>query len=295
MGGRSHSRRPGRLCRLTHQPPARLWRHPLAIAFVGMLGMFLSAPSAAQGSIRYHWQDTFSEIEKAKLVTWLTRTYEAKQSLVGVLPFAVHIHFHRVSNAEEPVPWAHTQRSPDQGVHFYVDPQYPFEDFINDWTAPHELSHLILPYLGSRQAWFAEGFASYMQYQIMIEMGVLTQAQSRQRYLERFNRAQQRFDLPHLPFAKAAQELRKQRRFPTLYWGGAIYFWQVNAQLREHSADALIGALAQFVQCCRRSTRTFDQLITQLDTLTASQDFSTALKSFREQPGFPEFIGNKGR
>jgi len=69
------------------------------------------------------------------------------------------VHFHR----RDAGALGHTRRSRRQSVHFYVDPQFSYDALRRDWTASHELSHLVLPYLGAEHIWFAEGFASDMQ------------------------------------------------------------------------------------------------------------------------------------
>jgi len=223
------------------------------------------------------------------LVSWIEQTDAALTALVGKLPFTKHIYFHRLEQAREPVPWAHTQRRPNQGVHFHVDPTYPLAEFTADWTAPHELSHLVLPYLGERHAWFAEGFASFMQYQIMAQMGIVDERDLRKQYLERFSKAESSFDIPDLPFAEAARELRAQRRFPIMYWGGAVYFWQMDRWLAAHTQSGLNSTLRAYVSCCRARTRHLRQLMESLDGITNDAVFSAYFTSFRSRPGFPEY------
>ena len=58
---------------------------------------------------------------------------------------------------------------------------------MNDWTAPHEMSHLAIPYIGEKEVWFAEGFASFMQYQVMMEMGVMTKVLADRAYHSKFS------------------------------------------------------------------------------------------------------------
>ncbi len=245
--------------------------------------------TSAVAELKFHWPDSFENHHKTKLVSWISQTNAGLTQLVGPLPFTTHIYFHRTDNAREPVPWAHTQRSPMQAVHFYVDPAYPLQDFLDDWTAPHELSHLVLPYVGENYAWFAEGFASYMQYQVMIAMGVLNEQEAAARYKTRFQRAAGRYDLPSLPFAEAASVLRSRGQYPTLYWGGAVYFWQVDTHLQTSANTSLIASLRTYVQCCRQKTRQLTQLLKSLDDITQSSLFSERMKHFETQLGFPIF------
>jgi hypothetical protein len=61
----------------------------------------------------------------------------------------------------------YTRRDGKGSVHFHVDTRFGLTKFVDDWTVYHELAHMALPYLGSEYRWFSEGFASFMQYQIM--------------------------------------------------------------------------------------------------------------------------------
>ncbi len=191
-----------------------------------------SVPAEVSSSgLRFVWLDDFSAAEQAKLAVWVEETYAAVVRLAGPLPVPTRVYFHRRDGAREPVPWAHTQRSSRQGVHLHVDPRFPLADFRRDWTAPHELSHLILPYLGRRHAWFAEGFASYLQYAVMQTMGVLSADEARRRYQRNLERAERGYEHPRRPFVAAAPRLRAEGKYPVMYWGGAAYFMQVDRAL----------------------------------------------------------------
>jgi len=49
------------------------------------------------------------------------------------------------------------------------------------------MSHLAIPYVGEKEVWFAEGFASFMQYQVMMEMGVMTKVLADRAYHSKFS------------------------------------------------------------------------------------------------------------
>lgn len=254
-----------------------------------LICLLASLPAYSQDSnLRFHWEDSFNATEKRRLQNWIIRTDTALTELVGELPFTRHIFFHRRDDSGEPVPWAHTQRGSTQGVHFYVDLSYPQQDFDEDWTAPHELSHLVIPYLGRKNAWFAEGFASYMQYQVMMQMGVLTSTDAQQRYTQRIKRAEKKFALDDLPFTEAAPKLRGMGQYPTMYWGGAVYFKQVAQQLDGQGKASLLATLASYVSCCRNDEASLQTLIEQLDQLASGEVFRHCMDEFERQPGFPD-------
>jgi hypothetical protein len=264
------------------------------LLFNSLLFISLLSNLAYAGGLQFHWEDDFNPEERQRLRQWIEQTDAALTSLVGDLPLTRHIYLHRRDNSREPVPWAHTQRGSEQGVHFHVDPRFPQSAFLEDWTAPHELSHLIIPYLGEGYSWFAEGFASYMQYQVMGAMGVIEPDEIDRRYADRFQRAERKFgaaggSYTDMPFAKAAPKLRAARQYPTMYWGGAVYFWQVDQWLQQHAGTTLTNALQSYVDCCRNNPARINELMSILDGLVENTVFSHCMTVLRQKPGFPEF------
>lgn len=253
------------------------------------VGLFAVCSASAHAQLQFEWRDRFSEHEETMLTDWLQQTYAALQEAVGPLPFDVLIYFHRADRGSGPVPWAHTQRGSRQGVHFYVNTRQSARSFLSDWTASHELSHLVIPYLGERHAWFAEGFASFMQFQVMRQLGVIDQGEMMKRYLVRFEKARSRYTYDDVPFAEAAPQLRSQGQYPTMYWGGALYFWQVNQALQQQGEGDLIAVLREYLACCRMRRQGLQGLTKQLDQLSDTVLFTSTLTEFRSRAGFPRY------
>lgn len=258
---------------------------PCAPHWVAVLLLVVYAGSA-HGALRFHWLDDFTDAERARLTRWISGTQAALESLVGVPQFDVHIYMRRRDGAGEPVPWAHTRRDDRPGVVFHVDASQSLAEFRADWTAPHELSHLVLPHLGDEHSWFAEGFASYMQYQVMHAMGVLSAAEVAERYRERLGSARAAYRFPDLPFVQAAPRLRAERKYPVMYWGGAAYFLRADARLRS-AGSSVVAVSAKYLACCRRPEETLDALVAALDRTSGNKVFGPLLEEYRTVPGFP--------
>lgn len=247
--------------------------------------------SPARADLHFHWQAAFDVATQTMVRAWLSESFDALESHVGELPIPVHVHVHRRSPANEPVPWAQTRRGTPQGVNFHIDPRFPSQAFRKDWTAAHEFSHLVLPYLGAEHTWFAEGFASFMQYQVMQAKGVLTAAEVEGLYRDKIARAQRNYRHPHKSFVDAAPQLRAEGRYPTLYWGGAVYFRRVDAAL--HASDSsLRQVLSTYLRCCRRDYDDLDHLLTTLDRLADTALFSQGYARLRNSKGFPEDVAH---
>lgn len=247
----------------------------------------LCAPAAAE--LVWHWESGFEAAEQAKLREWVSTVAKSVEEAVAPYPFDVHIHFHRTASAA-PVPWANTIRFRRQGVNVHVNPEHVHAELLSDWTLYHELAHLFLPYLGRQHAWFAEGFASYMQYQLMHAAGVVSAEDMRARYRQKIERAARRYDMPDQNFIEAAPALRARRDYPTQYWGGAVYFLRVDAYLRGRGAS-IPEVVSEFVACCRFEAHDLDELIETLDRLAGAPVFSGELAKFRRAKGFPAYTG----
>lgn len=245
---------------------------------------------AAEGrtALVFHFEDRFSSSEQEMLTEWITEVSAAMTSLVGALPFDVEVRLLR-QRSGGPVPWANTLRGRHQGVRFHVDTRYPLERFRKDWTAPHEFSHLILPYLGRKNAWFAEGFASYMQYQVMHAMGVLTEDDVARRYRTRIDKAARNYGYPDRPFVDAAPRLRAEGKYPTMYWGSAVFFLHLSQELKRETNLTLSELLARYLYCCRRTSDSLNRVIATFDELIGSSVVSGELATFRNRQGFPRY------
>lgn len=262
--------------------------------FLGCLALNCIASTQLSAKTIWHWEDGFSNSDKAMLTQWISQTLDAIEGLVGPYPFDVNIYFNQINNSHEsvsltgPTPWAHTQRGRKQGVKFYVDTRYPIEDFLNDWTAPHELSHLIIPYLGKNNAWFAEGFASFMQYQVMQSMGVISQEQAMAMMQKRVKKAENDYSEKGVSFISAAPRLVQKKKFPVMYWGGAVYFLSIDQVLKKDDSR-LTDTLKHYLACCRFKAINLPTLIDQLDNASNSQLFSNQYVQFSTTRGFPNY------
>lgn len=257
-----------------------------------LAALFLSAllgtlSPAASASLVWHWEEPFTASEKRQLTTWLEETRDALERFVGPFPFDVHVYMKRHSRGGEPVPWANTWRAGEQALHFYVDTDYSLDEFLGDWTAPHEMAHLILPYVGRENSWFAEGFASYLQHSLMAELGVISADEALARRDRRMRAATAVLDAELDPLPDNVASLRQRRQFPTFYWGGAVYWERVDARLQEQGSS-LQQVLTDYLDCCRMGRHSLDDLAAVLDRAGATEIFSEELAMMRREPGCPE-------
>lgn len=246
------------------------------------------APGAATaGSLtRWHWEQDFSEEERTGLSAWIMHSTAAMDALFGPLSARFDVHFYRLEGRGEPVPWGETNKGGGRHVHFYVDPSYAWADFRADWTAPHELTHLLFPYLGEDSRWFAEGVASYLQYPLLFADGQMTWTQVIASYRARFASARASATGSQSVVERSRGDL--QGRYLPIYWGGAAFFLAADRALFEQRGLRLTDIVARYSACCYRpwGVEAAD-LIAQFDRLSDSRVFSQAYAATVAAPGFP--------
>jgi hypothetical protein len=243
----------------------------------------LSAMDEPRTSIVWHWEDEFSVTEREKVEEWLNKVTVATESTIGPYPFTLHFFIHRRNGASEPVPWANTRRHPLQGVDFHIDPAYSLQAFLDDWTAPHEISHLSIPYLGRSEAWFAEGFASFMQYQIMQRLGIYSRQEVRERYSQKIESVRPYFDGDQ-DFVTVSRELQRRNNYPAMYWGGASYFMHMDQRLKAELNMEFTTLIKDYLICCRLKDDSLEQLIDSWDRLIGDFLFANMLQSYQADP-----------
>ena len=228
------------------------------------------------------WEDSFGRDEQEMVHEWMEKVEKGRDACFGKYPFKPVYYIHSRTSSGEPVPWAHTTRSSVQGVHFYIDNGYALNAFIEDWTAPHEIAHLALPFVGKENMWFSEGFASFMQYQVMLEMGVLQKDELEEMYHQKASMALSRFS-GEGSFTEACGQLLKTHDYPAIYWGGACYFMKTNRDLERKKNSSLVEVIRHYQKDYRMKDRNLEEVIQSLDEVSGTRLFSENLDLFQNE------------
>jgi hypothetical protein len=209
-------------------------------------------------------------------------------ALFGPLPYQYRVFFHRSIDPNDPVPWAHTWKGMGRDVHFHVDTSHAWDTFKDDWTAPHELTHLMFPYLGDSGAWFSEGIASYLQYQIMYANNSIDWSEGIARYKDRFRHARSQ-GRKELSIVDLSREAGKLGLYVRLYWGGAVYFMQVDKRLYEERRMRLTQVIRQYMHCCYKGPGArVATMIKTFDRISNSKIFTETYYNTVAKNSFPD-------
>ncbi len=128
-----------------------------------------------------------------------------------------------------------------------------------------------------------------MQYQVMHAMGTLSAERAADRYAERIESAAAAYRYPDLRFIDAAPKLLREHNYPTMYWGGAIFFLRLNDTLQERADTNVISLVADYMRCCRRSRDSLGGLAASLDDILGEPVVAEGLRAFGETRGFPGY------
>lgn len=239
----------------------------------------------------FHWETEFDEDEKSRMTTYVGAVRKGVEAYFGEYKFPVNVYFHKLESSE-PIPWAHTVRSNEQGVHLHVDLSFSDEEFLKDWTAPHEISHLALPFVGRKNMWFSEGFATFMQHQVLLEMGTWTQQEVDDKFKRKFERHKDHYN-SNKSITELSLELRSQGQYGALYWGGVSYFYYVDKLLAEKGVS-FRSVLQAYQSELRLKDNSLLDVINSLDALSKTTVFSDLIKKYRNDEAREIFLLSTG-
>jgi len=215
-------------------------------------------------------------ITKKEILLWIKNAASSVAKVYGAFP---------VKNAQvliipggpkrEPVPFGMVVRGGGLSIQFYIDPSRPVEEFIADWTATHELSHSLLPYIQREQMWLSEGLATYYQYVLMGRDGRLTEQQAWQRIYNGFQKGKR--NSPGKSVKQTAENMGRYHAYPFVYWTGAAMMLKADVALRKESKGkkSLDAVLRQIKNNLIPATRTWGgrEMLVEMDDVANSSIF----------------------
>jgi hypothetical protein len=243
------------------------------------------------------WQGEFSDAQRAKLKTWLDSVSQTVTLLNGSLPRPKIRIALKSYPASEAVPFARVLRYDPEGVLFYVNPERPLDEFVTDWTAYHELTHLFIPYPGLDGVWFSEGLASYYQNILQFRAGLLSKEQTLQRLKGGFDRGRKDDGYSELTLGELTPIMREKHTFMRVYWSGALYFLEADIKLRQLTEGTdnpmtLDDVLRKFGYCCLLQDREWTglEIAEQFDQIVGAPLFAPLYMSYEQTNAIPDYL-----
>ena len=247
---------------------------PGTVAFGRFTERTLAVPG---GELHVALLDGRPKADEQQIAAWLQAAAGAVATLYGRFPVAsLQVVVVPGAHGPGPVPSAYVLRGGGPGAHFFINQRRAAEEFRSDWSAVHELSHLLLPYVDSADAWLSEGVASYYQNVLRARAGIITAQEAWQSMVTSFERA--RHDVSGVTLADATDRMYRNGDFMRVYWEGAAIMLLADQRLRERSGgrQSLDAVLEQLQRCCLSPEVAWHaaDLLRQLDELTGGEVFA---------------------
>ncbi len=273
-------------------PTFRLDHTPIEWRDLTAFGYFESRDVEVGGAtLRMAVLDAAKPASTADMDRWIREAASAVSSLYGRFPLQQpQILVVPIGEQSEAVPWAQVLRGGGAAAHFFVDQNRPLSEFRKDWTATHELSHMLLPYVGRGDAWLSEGLASYYQNVLRARAGMVSEEVAWQKLYAGFERGRRGTDDESL--ADVSGNMRENGGYMRVYWSGAAIALMADVELRRRSDGrmSLDIAMSGLADCCLPGDRTWSarEVFARLDDITDSTVFMTLYNQNVSARHFPD-------
>ncbi|NNF16526.1 MAG: hypothetical protein HKN70_07240 [Gammaproteobacteria bacterium] len=240
------------------------------------------------GELRVSILRTEYESQEEKITHWLKAAAENVTRVHGSFPLkstqVVVIPVNGRSN--EAVPFGRVIRDGGEAVQFFVNTRRPLDEFTGDWTATHEFSHLLFPYVEDR--WVSEGLASYYQNVLMARGKEYTPRRAWQKLYEGFERGKR-----SAPGMSPHSATFGNGGLMKVYWSGAVLALIADVKLRELSdgRESLDTVVRQLRYCCLPSRKIYSDrdFFIELDRHTEHKIFKKLYDEYAHSAGFPNW------
>ena len=227
--------------------------------------------------------------QKTKIRLWIEKTVDPVTLVYGYFPQPhPQVLVIPIGNRNEAVVTASVLRGGGLAAIFYIDESRPLEEFMDAWNPTHEFSHMLIPYVSSRDRWLSEGLASYYQNVLRARDGRLGETQAWQKLYDGFQRGKNGTNGGSLAQATRGGRGSTMR----VYWSGAALLLMADMQLRDttNGRQSLDTALQSLSACCIANGKTWRarEMFELLDELTGTSIFTGLYKEYVYAHSFPD-------
>ncbi len=228
-------------------------------------------------------------LDDGALLRWLARGVKTVTESEGRFPAdRLSALIVPVGAGAEPVPFGMVARGGGASLLLLVSADADEQALGRDWVLPHELSHLLLPFIEREAAWLSEGFATYYQELLRARAGIISEREALLHITEALRDAAREGGASLL---EESARMHLTQRYRKVYWGGAAYWLNVDVALRQRSRGqaTLDGVLSRLrAQGSMEEPWRAPALIARLDALAGAPVFSQELRALSARP-FPPF------
>ena len=162
---------------------------------------------------------------QADVVEWVERSARAVAGFYGAFPMA-RAQVIVLPGSRRPVGFGTTLGNGGASIIVWLGEGATREQLARDWVLVHEMTHLGFPNVPSAQHWLEEGLATYVEPIARARAGFLDEADAWRGLVKGMPNGQPRADEPGFD---------STRRWGALYWGGALFWFLADLEIRERT------------------------------------------------------------
>lgn len=230
--------------------------------------------------------------KRKQLQLWLKHVSDALLTVYGAWPKnRFNITVKHGAGSGSPVPWGQVERGNPDNVLLVINPASGIQQIMADWTAYHEVSHLLIPYSGSGDGWLSEGLATYYQNIIQARAGVLSETELWNKLASGFERGRKEKQWSKKDLTEISDNMGKYRSFMRVHWSGVHYWLTVDITLRQQSNNqvTLDNLLERLKTCCQHKSMSAIEIVEQLDRLAGTKLFKPLFLQYRASHSMPDY------
>lgn len=248
--------------------------------------------SNANQRIAIAYPSPLDSTKQQQLYGWLKHVADALLTVYGAWPkdrFDITIEY--AAGSDSPVPWGQVTRGNPDKVLLVVNPESSIKEITADWTAFHELSHLLIPYRGSGDGWLSEGLATYYQNIIQARAGRLSETGLWNKLASGFERGRREKQWSQKDLTEISNNMGKYRSFMRVHWSGVHYWLTTDIALRQQSSNTLTldKLLQRLKACCQHQSMSAINIVEQLDDLAGTDIFTSLFLEYRASHAMPVY------
>jgi len=246
----------------------------------------------ANQRIYIQYAPTLNKTERQQAYQWLKQVADALRTVYGEWPKdKFNITVKHGSRSDSPVPWGQVTRGNPDKVLLVINPESTIQEITHDWTAFHELSHLLIPYRGYGDMWFSEGLATYYQNIIQARAGLMSETDLWNKLAAGFERGRQQNQWSDKNLQEVSDNMRQYRNFMRVHWSGVHYWLTADIELRKQSQNkiTLDYVLKLLKNCCQHQSMSVTEIVEQLDQLAGITIFKPLFLEYRASHAMPDY------
>ena len=186
-------------------------------------------------------------------------------------------------------PFGSVARGGGASVLMLIPEHFDAEKLRRDWVLPHELSHLLLPFVVREDAWLPEGLATYYQELLRARAGVISAEEALANLADGLRSAAR--EGTGRTLADESRAMHRTRAYRSVYWGGAGHLLMADVALRRrsHGRETLDGLLSALrAETHGPSPMSARVALLRLDALGGGELFG-AIATHSQAHAFPDF------